>query len=174
MWHDVDTSLLQSKVLGGFLASNSGLQFLARTFTAGRNCYGSLAESGDNCLADFAACIFDCERRCLFLTLNRFLGLGCESIVEGDILCVLYDGDLPFVLCAVLSKTGTDQQNTAENWYDDPDVDHYLLVGENYVEGLMRDEGVLAIGEGWEFIGPIPFELVQEIFRRRQTKRRRL
>ena len=39
-----------------------------------------------------------CQSRRLFLTLNGFLGLGLESLKEGDRLCLLPGSDLPFIL----------------------------------------------------------------------------
>lgn len=63
MWHDLDTSFLSSIPLGYFFTSIPGLQILAKTLSAGRNWYGSLAQDSDNITADFAAYILDCHGR---------------------------------------------------------------------------------------------------------------
>lgn len=63
MWHEVDTNLLLSEHLGPFFASDVGLRLLSRTFTAGRNAYGSLVDTSDEALADFAAYVLDLHER---------------------------------------------------------------------------------------------------------------
>jgi hypothetical protein len=241
MWHDVDTSFLVSKQLGSFFASRSGLQLLSRTFSAGRDAYGSLTESTERVLSDFAAYVltlhehwsssnpnrhdseedyerdemsdFDhlgllnntsyerreqksfgvifkrhpdlksnlqrwakngdynrfcesavaiCERRRLFLTLNGFLGLGPDPVKEGDIVAVLAGGDVPFLLRPLAM---TNNPVLRED-IDDTMIkrSEYLLVGECYVEGLMKGEAVCAVDDKSELIGPVPIEyLLQEI-----------
>ncbi|KAF1954567.1 hypothetical protein CC80DRAFT_550173 [Byssothecium circinans] len=58
MWRDIDTSLLFSKSLSEFFTSKVGLQLLAKTYTAGRNTYGSLTtRTDDTSLYDLAAYI---------------------------------------------------------------------------------------------------------------------
>jgi hypothetical protein len=96
----------------------------------------------------------------LFLTLNGFLGLGPDSLLEGDRLCILAGGDLPLLLRPVGESRGN------------PEVDHsrkendvrFSLVGECYVEGLMKGEAVEALHSAEGFTGPVSPELVaQEI-----------
>jgi hypothetical protein len=57
----------------------------------------SLADKGDRDRFVEAAKRI-CNNRQLFLTSTGFLGLGSSIVVEGDVLCVLSGGDLPFVL----------------------------------------------------------------------------
>jgi Heterokaryon incompatibility protein (HET) len=63
-----------------------------------------------------------CIGRRLFVTTGGYLGLGPEAITEGDRVCILFGGSVPFVL---RSEDNRDK-----------------LVGECYVEKLMRGEAV--------------------------------
>ncbi|KAJ4291750.1 hypothetical protein N0V90_009645 [Kalmusia sp. IMI 367209] len=94
-----------------------------------------------------------CERRRLFLTLNGFLGIGPDTVREGDIVAVLSGGDVPFILRPVQSHsvptTGSDHQPL-------DDKNRYLLVGESFVEGLMNGEAVEAATKQQKLDGPVP------------------
>lgn len=60
MWHSVDTTLLHSRYLGAFFASEPGFRLLSHTFAAGRDAYGSLLNpEDDQPLADLAAYILN-------------------------------------------------------------------------------------------------------------------
>jgi hypothetical protein len=61
----------------------------------------------------------------LFLTDGGMLGTGLPGMVAGDIVCVLFGSDVPYVL----RPTGTEEQ--------------YLLIGECYVKELMGGEAML-------------------------------
>ncbi|KAF2799736.1 hypothetical protein K505DRAFT_370778 [Melanomma pulvis-pyrius CBS 109.77] len=233
MWHDVDTSLLVSKHLGPFFASESGLRILCRIFTAGRNSYGSLTESSDEALFDFAAYVLllhnradtkgdrdgediyhlgllndrayepretksfqkvftlrpklkkmlemwaqsgdaarfrqsavaICERRRLFLTLNGFIGLGPDSVREGDDVTVLSGGDVPFLLRPITDLESSPEVENTSLPVELPSLgQRHLLVGECYVEGLMHGEAIEALSRKSDLKGPVPHELIlQEI-----------
>ncbi|KAH6620861.1 hypothetical protein B0J18DRAFT_209691 [Chaetomium sp. MPI-SDFR-AT-0129] len=127
---------------------------------------GKLAKGGD--MSRFRNTVVSiCKRRRLFITLNGYLGLGSDSVVEGDVVCVLSGADLPFVLRPVLRReTKNDDKNTEELRPDEPpQIDHYVLVGECYVEGLMNGEAIAEVTGGSgpsEFSGPVPFQLLEE------------
>jgi hypothetical protein len=230
MWHDVDTGILTLKYLGPFFATESGIRLLARVYTAGRNSYGSLTESTDEALSDFAAYIlllhgqsiaysqpddgdvhaksllsspeylprdsksfqniFDlhsemkgrletlaqngdgwrfqqsalamCIRRRLFITLNGFIGLGPDTVQEGDIVTVLSGGDIPFLLRPItdpelLSET---EHASSPTRTQTSSGQSYLLVGECYVEGVMCGEAVQAVSHKSCLVGSIPRDLV--------------
>lgn len=61
-----------------------------------------------------------CDNRNFFVAGNRYVGLGPDLIQEGDIVAILYGGRVPYILR--------------------PEGDHYLLVGEAYVYGIMNGE----------------------------------
>jgi hypothetical protein len=69
-----------------------------------------------------------CSERSLFTTSKGYIGLGPGAVREGDQVCVLYGGIVPFVLRA------------RDPWYH--------LIGEAYVHGLMRGEVIKEMQEG--------------------------
>ncbi|KAL8336435.1 hypothetical protein RB601_000308 [Gaeumannomyces tritici] len=210
-WRQAVTALLGG-AMGGFFASDGGLRLLARTLTAGRDAYGSLqAADSDDCLADLAACILDCERqetksygeifeqhprlegkleslakggdtsrfcsaldsisarRQLFMTTNGYFGLGPDLLDEGDAVVVLSGADLPLVLSPTWRRQQDEndgegagrQLRPTEPWR----VDHYLLVSECYVEGLMNGEAIAGLANGndpVELFGPLPPQLLED------------
>ena len=87
-----------------------------------------------------------CECRRLFLTMNGYLGLGPDTLQEGDVLCVLGGGDVPYILRPVKSNDYSKMK--------------YLLVGECYVDGLMSGEAVVALAQGRILAGAIPPDLI--------------
>ncbi|KAK4541394.1 hypothetical protein LTR36_007995 [Oleoguttula mirabilis] len=64
----------------------------------------------------------------MFVTDNGYLGTGPEGMYVGDVVCVLYRGNVPFIL----RETGS--------------RGHYILIGEAYVHGIMQGE---AMGAGF-------------------------
>ncbi|TVY15382.1 hypothetical protein LARI1_G005623 [Lachnellula arida] len=58
----------------------------------------------------------------LFTTAKGYIGLGPPSMLEGDIICILFGGEVPYVLRPMGS--------------------HWQLVGECYVHGIMQGEGL--------------------------------
>jgi hypothetical protein len=102
-----------------------------------------------------------CERRRLFFTMNGFVGIGPDTLRGGDILAVLSGGDVPFVLRPWRDAWIT-RNERGTNFADPlPGLDHkYLLVGECYVEGLMKGEAVKAINGSEQLLGPIHTELI--------------
>lgn len=66
--------------------------------------------------------------RRLFITSSGHLGLGPAGMMSGDVVTVLFGGKVPFVLRNV----------TPDKW---------RLMGECYVEGFMRGEGLVFRGE---------------------------
>lgn len=63
-----------------------------------------------------------CTGRRLFFTQEGVLGLGPMEMETGDILCVLFGGNVPFILR--------------------PEGGHYSFVGECYIEGLMKGQAI--------------------------------
>ncbi|KAF2027293.1 hypothetical protein EK21DRAFT_72158 [Setomelanomma holmii] len=68
--------------------------------------------------------------RRVFLAGENLIGLGPESMVEGDVVAVLLGGPTPYILRSV-----------------EPDRQRYKLVGECYVFGLMNCEGLQHLEE---------------------------
>lgn len=73
-------------------------------------------------------CQRTCGQRKFFRTKDGYYGLGSSIIEEGDLVCVLLGGVTPFILR--------------------PDGDHYNLVGECYVHGLMHGEAIEMMEKG--------------------------
>lgn len=69
-----------------------------------------------------------CRRRSFFTTESGFMGIGMEAIREGDQVCVLFGGITPFIL--------RKQDET------------HILIGECYVEGLMKGEAIDLLQSG--------------------------
>ncbi|PMD39548.1 hypothetical protein L207DRAFT_460231 [Hyaloscypha variabilis F] len=61
-----------------------------------------------------------CVYRRFFVTERGFLGLGPGTAEVGDLVCVIFGGKTPFILRKV--------------------SDHYKLIGESYIHGLMDGE----------------------------------
>lgn len=230
LWHDEDTIPLAWEHLGPFFASEAGFRLLARTYTAGRNAYGSLtAPTDEHAMCDFAAYIRSlyekdarlddegrehyswlritgrygalqawaslpslfkmhpglkerlenwgrrgdanrfaetayavCKRRRLFLTVNGFLGIGPDTVQEGDLVTVLSGGDVPFLLRPIAHTDYSDVSALECLSTDAPLIQGYLLVGECFVEGLMQGEAVQALDRDLPFTGPIPTGLVAQ------------
>jgi hypothetical protein len=102
-----------------------------------------------------------CERRRMFLTINGFLGMGPDCVQEGDIVCVLSGGDLPFVLRLVQPKPEPHNKPDATAPHGQQSSEkHYRLVGECYVEGLMKGEVISALDVAKALVGPVPPDLV--------------
>ncbi|KAH8898042.1 HET-domain-containing protein [Thozetella sp. PMI_491] len=106
-----------------------------------------------------------CERRRLFLTFNGFLGLGPDTVQEGDILAVLAGCDVPVLLRPVSQETMPSDLDSV------PVVakQRYLFVGECFVQGLMSGEAIEIIGQGKNLTGPVLIHLIhQEIIHQAQ------
>lgn len=80
-----------------------------------------------------------CLNRKLFSTRNGMLGVGPPIVREGDLCCILFNARVPFILRQVGSQ--------------------YRLVGEAYIQGVMKGEAMVdyVIGEKYQ-------EQVFEIF----------
>ena len=65
-----------------------------------------------------------CEGRTFLLTRNGYYGIGPYIAKPGDVCCVLFGATVPFIL----RKADA--------------IEHYQLVGEAYLHGLMRGEAV--------------------------------
>jgi hypothetical protein len=108
-----------------------------------------------------------CERRRMFLKINGFLYMGPDCVREGDIVYVLSGGDLPYLTRPVQPKTKAfyDNEGTIQPHNSQQSIaKYYYLVGECYVEGLMRGEVIAALNEAKGLVGPVPPDLVvQEI-----------
>jgi hypothetical protein len=63
-----------------------------------------------------------------FKTIQGHIGLGLDCLWIGDIVCILFGAGVPFILR--------------------PEDDHYLLVGECYVHGIMDGEAIKKWREG--------------------------
>ena len=69
-----------------------------------------------------------CRSRVFFRTLNGAMGIGPETTLPGDRVCVLFGSVVPFILRQV--------------------NEHFLLVGECFSSGLMRGEAIAAMIAG--------------------------
>jgi hypothetical protein len=118
----------------------------------------ALASRGDRQrFLDSATMFCDCRR--LFLTLNGFVGLGPDTMREGDLVCILAGGDLPFVLRPLKKGLGSETAELSTI------SDRYLFVGECYVEGLMKGEAIVALKSKIHLAGPVESGLiVKEIY----------
>lgn len=94
-----------------------------------------------------------CERRRLFLTLNGLLGIGPDTVREGDVVAVLSGGEVPFIL------RPTNNRASAVDG-----IDRYLLVGECFIEGLMNGEAVHTATSHALLSGTVPVDgIIQQI-----------
>ncbi|KAI0858709.1 heterokaryon incompatibility protein-domain-containing protein [Xylaria cubensis] len=174
--------------------TQSDLEYLALTLTAGRDWYGLPVTNIANHLADFSKCLLDnslrwslldsafgaedrgptrglnCSassmngasspghrfvtedmlqqlarngradrfrdsvatavgKRALFTTASRLRGIGPETMNEGDIVCILYGANVPYVLRYHVES------------------DAYLVIGECYVHEIMRGEMVQRLSQ---------------------------
>jgi hypothetical protein len=76
-----------------------------------------------------------CLYRRFFVTLDGRLGIGPRWTRKGDLVCVLFGGGVPYILC--------------------PKGRRYSFIGESYVHGLMEGQAIEAWRKG---------ELKDEIF----------
>ncbi|EJT69396.1 hypothetical protein GGTG_13015 [Gaeumannomyces tritici R3-111a-1] len=129
----------------------------------------SLAEGGNT--SRFCSTVDSVSaRRQLFTTMNGYFGLGPDLLEKGDVVCVLSGADLPLVLSPTSWRRQQDendgegagrQPRPTEPWR----VDHNLLVGECYVEGLMNGETMAGFANGddpVELFGPLPPQLLED------------
>jgi hypothetical protein len=79
-----------------------------------------------------------CLNRRFFITLHGRLGIGPRWTKKGDLVCVLFGGGVPYILC--------------------PKGRRYIFIGESYVHGLMEGQAIDAWRKG---------ELKDEMFRLR-------
>jgi hypothetical protein len=63
-----------------------------------------------------------CIYRRLFITEKGYLGLGPSGTEIGNLVCILFGGDTPYIL----------RRN----------IDHYNLIGECYLHGMMQGEAI--------------------------------
>ncbi|KAI1618436.1 heterokaryon incompatibility protein-domain-containing protein [Exophiala viscosa] len=68
--------------------------------------------------------------RRVFRTSKGYYGIGHSSVEVGDVCCVFKGVNVPLII----RKVAGDVQETA------PEVDEYILVGESYVQGIMKGE----------------------------------
>ncbi|PMD42916.1 hypothetical protein L207DRAFT_377234, partial [Hyaloscypha variabilis F] len=73
----------------------------------------------------------------LFRTTKHYLGLGPQILKAGDVIAVIFGAKVPFILR--------------------PEGDHYLLLGDCYIHGIMQGEAV----EEWVSANPENFEDVE-------------
>lgn len=78
-----------------------------------------------------------CYQSKLFRTSKGYLGLGPEILKPGDVVAVIFGAKVPFILR--------------------PEGDHYLLLGDCYVHGIMKGEAV----EEWAGANPEKFDDVE-------------
>ena len=122
-----------------------------------------LAANGD--MSSFQAAARPvCQRRSIFLTDDGFLGLAPDTIEDGDILCVLSGGDVPFLLRPIRPKSNfrMEEAQPTNLCTSDLSIMKYYLVGECYVEGLMQGEAIEALHKGSAIRGPVEPSLVVE------------
>ena len=98
------------------------------TLTAGRLSNTSSAKRGlaESQTPKYQRSLAVAQRSCYgrrqFFTENGYMGIGPAAIKEGDLVCVLLGGCVPYIL------RPTDTENM------------YKLVGESYVHGIMNGE----------------------------------
>ncbi|KAI0192093.1 heterokaryon incompatibility protein-domain-containing protein [Xylaria flabelliformis] len=141
--------------------TQSDLEYLALTLTAGKDWYGLPVSNTANHLADFSKSSgpghsppqFVTEeilqqlarngradrfrdsvatalgKRALFTTASRLRGIGPETMNEGDVVCVLYGANVPYILRYHVES------------------DAYLVIGECYVHEIMRGEMVQRLSQ---------------------------
>ncbi|KAG4439296.1 hypothetical protein IFR05_005229 [Cadophora sp. M221] len=80
----------------------------------------------------------NCDHRRYFVTEKGYMGLGPQGMLPGDIVCVLFGGDTPYVL---REKQGC-----------------WQFVGECYVHGIMKEEAVRNLKDGVDDEGVV-FEI---------------
>jgi hypothetical protein len=202
MLERLDLSFLGHNPLNQFFETGTGLLLLASTLTAGMNSYSSKACHNQSVAADLAAytrlkswsainlhhrgadgdaerfeamALRVCRSRRLFLTANGYVGLGSDAIREGDLVCILGGGDMPFILRQVKEDTFArslrasfkkfrEASNSSHQDQEMP-TNMYHLVGECYMEGLMKGEAIESLSAGESLQGPIPPELTLQTIR---------
>ncbi|KAJ3469897.1 hypothetical protein MRS44_003962 [Fusarium solani] len=99
-----------------------------------RQAYSCLADGGD-AWRFVEAAQSACNGRRLFLTEDGRLGLGPAAMREGDHLCILFGGSVPFIM-----------RPEGQSWRGQS----WSLIGESYVKTLMGGERVKKYKEGLE------------------------
>lgn len=90
----------------------------------------SLADKSVQCWTAYRQTLL---HRKLLVSEKSYLGLASKHVQPGDLITILKGAQVPMIL-------------RREN-------DHYLLVGEAYVDGIMDGEGITNIGsDGWQSI----------------------
>ncbi|KAF2124508.1 HET-domain-containing protein [Dothidotthia symphoricarpi CBS 119687] len=83
-----------------------------------------------------------CRNRRFFITEKGRFGLGRWNVKKGDAVCVLLGGETPFILrrCEekLLDEKLADEERNGE---DNAREEHYKVIGEAYVDGLMCYQG---------------------------------
>jgi hypothetical protein len=86
-------------------------------------------ERGYQCSAAFAERLaFSCTSRSLFVSEKGYLGLASKAAQTGDFICVLLGCDKPLIIRR--------------------EVNHYLLMGDSYVYGIMNGEVIREVAQG--------------------------
>ncbi|KAF2185843.1 hypothetical protein K469DRAFT_518658, partial [Zopfia rhizophila CBS 207.26] len=67
--------------------------------------------------------------RCFFTTEKGFMGVGPSVAREGDLICVLFGGEVPYILRSI------------ENG-------HYKMIGQCYTHGIMDGEVIRGAIQG--------------------------
>jgi hypothetical protein len=80
--------------------------------------------------------------RMMFHTDTGFIGLGPRNMREGDEVCILQGGRVPYILRRVPSEASEGESQSRDEWN---------LVGECYVSGIMYGE--LVEGDGIDEFG---------------------
>ena len=83
-------------------------------------------EDSERCLGT----LYALYGRRIFLTEDGTAGLGPQAMLPGDMVCVLYGANVPFIL--------------RRCWDEEKEQRYYLLVGECFVVGIMEGEAVEA------------------------------
>ncbi|KAL5327565.1 hypothetical protein ACEPPN_005265 [Leptodophora sp. 'Broadleaf-Isolate-01'] len=69
-----------------------------------------------------------CTGRRFFVTMKGYIGLALPEVSQGDSVCVFLGTKIPFVVR--------------------PEGDHFLLIGEAYVQGMMNGEAIQELESG--------------------------
>lgn len=73
----------------------------------------------------------------MFISAKGYIGLAPSKVKEGDLVCILYGGRIPYILRPVDTAT-----------IDGPKKPVCKIVGDSYVPGLMYGEVITMLEQG--------------------------
>jgi hypothetical protein len=131
---DVAFRVFYRTLFGGHLRIKDVFNELRGELKAFReSLYSATFEAASFCPTTRRLVIEMCRSRTLFITTGGQLGIGPQSAQKGDSICLLYGAATPLLM----------RQHTQKS-------DRWLLVGETYVNGLVRDSDDYEAKEDFE------------------------